>query len=125
MFFRFMSLKEFNKLTAHIDIIGTSDFSTKRTASKGVCFMSTEDFTPEYAYEFLRGIVSKEVVVIFENISASMNESWGVYADPCGGYFDTFVATEYCTNYYNDSILKPIKYGVIDSFGDIDWYDCN
>ena len=87
-FYRFMSMKEFNKMSSGVDIVGKKSFKA-RTTSTGVCFLSEHTLCKddehkatinvEKAYDFLYGIVSDDIVVEFE-ARQEMTESYGVYA---------------------------------------------
>lgn len=108
--FRFMSKKEFDKLIKGEELKNNKKHEG-RTGSKGFCFMKTEDNAPEYAYEFLTGVVDDDVCVVFETESA-LNKSWGVYADPYGSFFSTITEDEYCTTTYNIEDFKIIKIAI-------------
>lgn len=84
---------------------------TAKTSSVGFCFLDLEDYTPEYALEFLSGIVDQDICVIFET-NIELNKSFGFYADPYGSFFDSFDATEYCITEYDNTTFKMIKYSV-------------
>lgn len=106
--FRFMSKEEFNKYLKGEKLIN----ETKHigyTNSKGFCFMNLEDYEPEYAYQFLSGIVSTGVCVVFET-NEILTKSYGGYAEPYGDFFDSFVSNEYCTEEYSNNDFKLIKY---------------
>lgn len=132
-FYRFMSMKEFNKMEAGVNIIGKKSFKAK-TTSTGVCFLSEQTICEdddhkatigvEQAYDLLCGIVSDDIVVEFES-RQKMTESYGIYASIFGtAYFDTMVVTEYCVPSYNRENMIPIRYGMIDGFR-IKWYPFN
>lgn len=106
--FRFMSKKEFDKLLNGEDLINTTKHKGY-TKSVGFCFMEGVEEDAEYSYEFLSGIVSGEICVLFDT-DEKLNESYGVYADPYGHFFDTITKDEYCIEKYNKETIKPIKY---------------
>ena len=123
--FRFMSMREFDKMNAYCPITGKKSFAA-RTKSTGVCFMSEEDYQPNYAYAFLKGIVSADIVVEFEVDPSELTESWGIYADPLGDYFDTIEAREYCAPSYDRERFVPVRYGIPRLYNrGIDWYTFN
>ena len=123
--FRFMSKNEFEKLINGEDLVNEKEHSGN-TGSVGFCFMQyKKDEDIEYAYEYLSGIVTEDIVVVCETDTNNLNKSWGIYADPYGHFFDTITETEYCTTDYNKNTFKILKYGVnIDEYGlNIKW--CN
>jgi hypothetical protein len=134
-FYRFMSMKEFNKMSSGADIVGKKSFEA-RTTSTGVCFLSEQTLCKdddhkttinvEQAYEFLCGIVSDDIVVEFE-CRQEMTESYGIYASIFGttAYFATMVVTEYCTPSYNRENMIPVRYGMIDDYCRIEWHPFN
>ena len=98
--YRFMSIKEFDRMLAGSEIIGKKDFPWFLTTSRGICL--TDD--PQSIVD-LEGIVSDGVCVEFEcpNLSeAGVLESRGVYYSG--------MKTEYCIASYNNSVLKPLRY---------------
>ena len=132
-FYRFMSMKEFNKMSSGNDIIGKKSFKA-RTTSTGVCFLSEKilckdddhkaTINVEKAYDFLYGVVSDDIVVEFES-RQEMTESYGIYASIFGSaYFDTMVVTEYCVPSYNRDNMIPVRYGTIDDWR-IEWHPFN
>lgn len=123
--FRFMSKDEFEKLINGEELANEKEHAG-HTDSIGFCFMPyKEDEDIEYAYEYLSGIVTDDIVVVFETDKNNLNKSWGIYADPYGHFFHTITETEYCTTNYNKNTFKILKYGVnIDKYGlNIKW--CN
>lgn len=130
-FYRFMSMKEFNKMSSGVDIVGKKSFEY-RTTSTGVCFLSEKivcrdadnkaTINVEQAYDFLCGIVSDDIVVEFES-RQEMTRSYGVYASIFGSaYFKTMVVTEYCTPSYNRENMIPVRYGMIYDYYKIKWH---
>ena len=127
--FRFMSQEEFDKYLAGEKLINTTDHRKKFafTGSKGFCFFEYMDWdddgvdgiTPEYAYEFLSGIVTEDVVAVFET-DKQLTESYGRYADPYGAFFDTIRMDEYCTTEYDNKSFHLIKYGHIERDDDFE-----
>lgn len=116
--FRFMSRKEFDKLIKG-EILYNKKRHQGRTNSIGFCFMNIEDNTPEYAYEFLSGVVDDDVCVVFET-NKKLTESWGVYADPNGSFFATITEDEYCTTKYSLDEFKIVKMA-IPKFWENEW----
>ena len=115
--FRFMSKKEFDKLLNGEDLINNKEHQGF-TNSVGFCFMEGKEADAEYSYEFLSGIVSREICVLFET-NEKLNESYGIYADPYGSFFDSITRDEYCIKKYNKETIKPIKY--CDNFDSRSW----
>ena len=120
-----MSKQEFEKL-----MNGEKLFNKKRhkgrTGSTGFCFMQYKGYEDiRYSYEYLSGIVTDDIVVVFETNKKNIKESWGIYADPYGSFFDTITETEYCTTQYSKDTFKILKYGVnIAEYSlDIKWCD--
>lgn len=123
--FRFMSKKEFEKLVNGEKLINKKKHKG-RTGSTGFCFMQyKEDENIRYSYEYLSGVVTNDIIVVFETNKKNVKESWGIYADPNGSFFDTITETEYCTTQYDKDTFKIVKYGVnVKEYGlDIKWYD--
>ena len=122
--FRFMSKKEFIRLSDGETLEPYHRNHKARTSSKGFCFMATQDFTPEYAYNFLSCIVSENVCVLFEVPEDYLQESSGVYADPEGEWDDVFVAREYCCNEYSRDTFVPRQYTCdVGMSGKWQWYE--
>lgn len=126
--FRFMSQEEFDKYLAGEKLINTTDHRKKYafTHSKGFCFFKYMDWdddgvdgiSPEYAYEFMTGVATMDVVAVFET-DQELSESSGRYANPYGSFFDTIWVDEYCIEEYSKETFRLIKYGHVDR-GD-DW----
>ena len=123
--FRFMSKEENEKLMSGETL--TNKIAHKgKTASVGFCFMEyEEDNDIEYSHKFLNGIVTDDIVVVFETDKKNVNKSWGIYAAPYGNLFDEIGRIEYCTTQYNKATFKILKYGANKiNFGyDIEWCD--
>ena len=134
-YYRYMSAKEFNLLTAGCKLVHTGKFHA-RTISNGFCFLGEktnfsvwdEDgeeinftYTPEQCLLYLEGIVSDDVLVEFES-EMELTKSWGTYADPTciSGYDGTIDPAEYCIKEYDREIMRPVRYCVGDN-----WYQCN
>lgn len=108
--FRFMSKNEFDKLIQG-EILKNNKIHQGNTNSIGFCFMKVEDNTPEFAYEFLSGIVSDDVCVVFET-NKKLTKSYGIYANPYGNFFSTITEDEYCIKEYNLKDFKIIKMAI-------------
>lgn len=119
-FFRFMSIKELENYLSGKTLVNNIKHQAL-TKSEGFCFMKLDDLTPEFAYEFLSGIVSNEACVVFET-DKELKESYGIYADPYGHFFDTITQDEYCTNTYNNKDFKIVKIALPSYKSDWYWY---
>ena len=110
--FRYMSLKEFNLLKSGKTLENHTDYSkSNNTASIGFCFFDIDDTSPEYAFEFLEGIVSNDVCVRFEVDKKLLTESYGVYADPFyENWTDSITMKEWCCETYNNKDFKILDY---------------
>jgi hypothetical protein len=119
--FRFMSKIEFEKYKSGQELINDTVHQGK-TNSIGFCFFNIDDYKPEQAMHFLSGIATLEICVVFE-VHQKLNKSWGGYAKlpPATGnlFFDlynilnnkeSFQATEYCTNHYNNKTMQFVKF---------------
>lgn len=133
-FYRYMSMKEFEKMSMGIDIVGKESFKA-RTTSTGVCFLAekvvcrdvTGNYTlsPENSLEFLYGVVDNEVLVEFDT-NIELRQSNGVYASLCGSWCDTMTVEEYCIPSYNRDAMKPLRYGFVELWNDkVEWYPFN
>lgn len=119
--FRFMSHNEFDKYIAGEKLVNTTDHRKNFSGSKGFCFFEYMDrdddgvdgISPEYAYGFLSGVATMDVVAVFET-DVQLNKSYGRYADPYGSFFDTIWMDEYCTEEYSRDTFRLIKYGRIE-----------
>ena len=113
-FARFMSLAEYDKLMKGVKLVNERNHSSHaRTSSKGFCFIQVDPDDAEddisYAYQFLSGIVSNDIAVIFRNESANLVDSYGQYADPYGGWYDTICVDEFCTDEYDMYSMVPVQ----------------
>ena len=120
--FRFMSNEEFEKYISGEKLINTIDHRKNYSNSIGFCFFEYLDWTdnssfhgisPEYAYEFLSGVATMDVVAVFET-DQELTKSHGRYADPYGSFFDTIWMDEYCTEEYSKETFRLIKYGHVE-----------
>lgn len=109
--FRFMSKDEFEKYKRG-EVLKNNTIHNCQTTSVGFCFLKLDDFEPSYAYHFLSGIVSYEVCVVFET-TKELKKTQGKYAVPFShatGFFDSFIADEYCIDSYSKDDFKLLKY---------------
>lgn len=131
--FRFMSKEEFKKYKNGKLLINTTKHKAK-TNSIGFCFFNLEDFEPEFAWKFMKGVVFPDVCAVFEVDKKMLNESYGIYSDPNKSVFElmNFIpkmikVTEYCCTKYNNKDFKLIRYTKeINIFmQDFEWERCN
>ena len=119
--FRFMSMKEFEEYQVGNVLFNDKDHKKSgRTDSIGFCFMNYDEEIPELAYEYLSGIVSNDVCAVFEVDKSYLTESYGVYADPYGDFFDTRTKVEYCCQSYSKDNFKLLSYA-FDVYNDFNW----
>lgn len=107
-----MSFAEFDKYlngeTLHNDKKHES-----RTNSVGFCFgIGGRTKAKERFEQNMSGVVDTDVCCIFEVDPETMTESYGVYADPYGGFFDTVTETEYCTTQYDKTTARLLYFAV-------------
>ncbi len=121
--FRFMSDEEFKKFKEDKTLINYKKHNCN-TTSIGFCFLSLDDFKPEYAIHFLNGLVNTEVCAIFEVDKKKLNKSKGKYAqvilqsdwrkmsiiEQYASFTKSFDAREYCTEKYNNKNFKLLRY---------------
>lgn len=160
-YYRYMSLKEFEKLAAGVVLKRDSKYfngkhyKKARTTSHGFCFVGEETeistsvekyiyneetdedvlyyedvdemFSPVDCISFLDGIVTDDVLVEFENISAELEETSGVYADPINvdDWCARVIVDEYCVDSYSRDTMKPVRYALVNGCRDYQWYDFN
>lgn len=112
--YRYMSFKEFHKLSSGCDLVNDNHFQKCRTESEGFCFLPARSngYDPISALYFLHGIVTDDILVEFEVDNSLVTESEGVYNNPMPSdpYDDTMTITEYCTRSYNRDTFKPLRY---------------
>lgn len=128
--YRYMSIYEFLKMSVGTEIHPITDYSkTKKTSSKGICFLGEKSFdpddyfreTPEACKFFLGGIVSKDILVEFElKNPEDVKESIGVY-NTVGEI------PEYWLESYDKNKINPLRYKIAigNSFEDDDWEQYN
>ena len=112
--FRFMSKEEFQKYQNGETLVNETIHRSngQRTNSVGFCFMDCNEDYPEWAYEFLAGIVSNDVCAVFEADKKLLTESYGIYADPDNflDWFATVQKREYCCTSYDKNTFRLVKY---------------
>lgn len=126
-----MSMKEFEKLNSGMSLINRNQFKQNRTMSCGFCFLPEStiiediEFNPIDCIEFLRGIVTNDILVEFEvSNSNSIRESMGVYAHPYL-WDEAIIINEYCTDTYSRNTFVPTRYALVESRTKFQWYDFN
>ena len=139
-FYRFMSMREFVRMMNGGTIDGRHNHMA-RTTSHGICFLGEfvqTDYkapaiggwqwcgvscSPADAFEFLSGIVSKDIIVEFEADPANFTESVGVYAVPeeWGANWDSLMTTqEFTVPSYNRENCVPLRFAFP---GEWHWYN--
>ncbi len=112
--YRYMSRREFTKLLSGETLVNQSQFENCRTSSEGFCFLGEESngYDPIDAFDFLKGIVSEEILVELETSPENVCESVGVYnnPNPMDWYDEYMVVAEYCTQSYNRELFIPRRY---------------
>lgn len=142
--YRFMSLKEFDLMSAGVPMVHRNSFRHNRTNSEGFCFLPEtvkgtfidyeveEDYSVEYTpaefFAFLDGIVSPDVLVEFEVDSENLVESYGVYSGYSWNSYTHIM--EYCAKTYDRDSFVPLRYAVSNSRyprndEDFTWYTFN
>ena len=113
--YRYMSKEELDLFRAGKTIVG-HNHEGRRTDSVGVCFLGEKtrvsrntEFDPLRCYEFLSGIVSRDILAEFET-DVELQEGEGVYADPFGDYFDTILVKEYSIPEYSNKTFRLTRY---------------
>lgn len=125
--FRFMSMDEFKKYQIGDTLSNDKKHHDcgQKTDSVGFCFMDCDDHCPECAYEFLSGIVSDDVCVVFEVDESLLTKSEGTYAAPLinddVGWFSTMNVDEYCCQSYDKTNFKLLKYCFNVSWDNFNW----
>lgn len=124
---RYMSVKEFNDFCKHLTLTQSKKCRHSKTTSDGYCFLGdittfvsyaddppTEmSYTAEECYQFLSGIVSKELLVCFETEETNVLAGKGVYADPTSFSWydcDYITITEYFCKEYSSETFTLISY---------------
>ena len=145
--YRYMSEREFQLLTAGVEIVGKRHFDAY-TDSEGICFLGEKtsfidesyddekdmyvqeehSFSPVECISFLSGIVSDDAVLVELETDAPVRKSAGVYANPLASDWDALIdITEYCIPSYSLDTFCPLRYALVDRrhLDDTVWYDCH
>lgn len=122
-YFRYMSQREFQKVTAGVTVRGKKNHKC-HTTSSGICFLGKETtffsgnindvatFSPVDCLKFLKGIVCDNILVEFET-ERKLPKSVSRYSDPFGVNFEEYVYTEeYSVAEYNRNEFVPVRYTV-------------
>lgn len=114
--FRFMSYKEFEKYMNGENLYNNTKHKAK-TNSIGFCFFDINDFSPEFAWGFLKGAIFPDICVVFEVDETLLRKGYGIYSDPNKTLYElmNFIpkmirVSEYCTENYNKEVFKLVKY---------------
>lgn len=114
--FRFMSYKEFEKYMNGENLYNNTKHKAK-TNSIGFCFFDINDFSPEFAWRFLKGAIFPDICVVFEVDETLLRKGYGIYSDPNKTLYElmNFIpkmirVSEYCTENYNKEVFKLVKY---------------
>lgn len=114
--FRFMSYKEFEKYMNGKNLYNNTKHKAK-TNSIGFCFFDINDFSPEFAWRFLKGAIFPDICVVFEVDETLLRKGYGIYSDPNKTLYElmNFIpkmirVSEYCTENYNKEVFKLVKY---------------
>lgn len=114
--FRFMSYKEFEKYMNGENLYNNTKHKAK-TNSIGFCFFDINDFSPEFAWRFLKGAIFPDICVVFEVDETLLRKGYGIYSDPNKTLYElmNFIpkmirVSEYCTEKYNKETFKLVKY---------------
>lgn len=114
--FRFMSNAEFEKYKSGEELYNDTRHKAK-TNSVGFCFFNLKDFTPEYAWRFLKGAINPDICVVFEVNGEELKAGYGIYNDPDKTLYElmnfiikTIKVQEYSTTHYNNQKFRLIRY---------------
>lgn len=114
--FRFMSYKEFEKYMNGENLYNNTKHKAK-TNSIGFCFFDINNFSPEFAWRFLKGAIFPDICVVFEVDETLLRKGYGIYSDPNKTLYElmNFIpkmirVSEYCTENYNKEVFKLVKY---------------
>ncbi len=133
LIFRFMSRSEYDKYQSGAELVNrTRHYKCHRTTSSGFCFFPVPQkgglttpskairrisaYKPSEAILFLSGIVSADMVCVFEieDIKqANLRVTHAKYAvpyewNPDAGWCDTFGTTELCTKKYSKATMRLV-----------------
>ena len=111
-----MSYKEFEKYMNGENLYNNTKHKAK-TNSIGFCFFDINDFSPEFAWRFLKGAIFPDICVVFEVDETLLRKGYGIYSDPNKTLYElmNFIpkmirVSEYCTENYNKEVFKLVKY---------------
>lgn len=100
---RFCSQEEFDLYMRGEILVNNKDFSKiSKSTSKGFCWF---DDDPEYAIEYLSGIVTRDICITVETDSENVNTSMGYYWGCDGPEW----MPEYCCTTYDNKRFKLIE----------------
>lgn len=111
-----MSYEEFEKYMNGENLYNNTKHKAK-TNSIGFCFFDINDFSPEFAWEFLKGAIFPDICVVLEVDETLLRKGYGIYSDPNKTLYElmNFIpkmirVSEYCTENYNKEVFKLVKY---------------
>lgn len=111
-----MSYEEFEKYMNGKNLYNNTKHKAK-TNSIGFCFFDINDFSPEFAWRFLKGAIFPDICVVFEVDETLLRKGYGIYSDPNKTLYElmNFIpkmirVSEYCTENYNKEVFKLMKY---------------
>lgn len=111
-----MSYEEFEKYMNGKNLYNNTKHKAK-TNSIGFCFFDINDFSPEFAWRFLKGAIFPDICVVFEVDETLLRKGYGIYSDPNKTLYElmNFIpkmirVSEYCTENYNKEVFKLVKY---------------
>ena len=113
-YYRYMSYYEFVTVLQGGTIESSGRCGSCRTTSDGVCFIGEHtdvmgcDFSPVDCFDFLKGIVSNDILVEFSS-DEPLAIGYGTYATPevlCHDYDDYFDGRVSIQEYYLDSYSR-------------------
>lgn len=111
-----MSFEEFEKYMNGENLYNNTKHKAK-TNSIGFCFFDINDFSPEFAWRFLKGAIFPDICVVFEVDETLLRKGYGIYSDPNKTLYElmNFIpkmirVSEYCTENYNKEVFKLVKY---------------
>lgn len=130
--FRFMSNEEFEKYMNGENLYNNTKHKSK-TNSIGFCFLDLNDFSPEFAWRFLKGAILPDICAVFEVDKSLLRKKYGIYSDPNKTLYEliNFIPkmikiSEYCTGKYNKKTFRLIKYStnkldILKNYENFEW----
>ena len=126
--YRYMSFKEYEDVIKGKPMVNTNSFEGKRTNSKGFCFLGEKtqvevydekimDYSPLECFEFLKGIVSKEILVEFEVVpefEKNLKHGYGGYTNQYT--FQGMIIREFSVERYNKDVCVPKRVIIFPGF---------